>query len=289
MNIERHEFAPRSRAANAFTFMELLVVLITLGLLAAMLLPALAKTGSGTRAFQCLNNLRQIQHGWLMYSADNIDRIAPTTGFSTAGGNSYQVTFLPDARTNPGNPGNQWIYGRIDIPLTSTNINLLKLGLIFPYCPNVALFKCPADQRTEFFLTTGGGPLTVRSISMNGYMNPIDGSTAPLNAAYRIFKKQSELAGIGPANIWVLIEENPYSINDSWFCENPDPAAPQWIDCPATYHNNAGALSFADGHAEIKKWRDQNLLNYKDPNGSRITFQPGTDDLHWLGQRTSIH
>ena len=67
---------------------ELLVVLATLGLMAVMLLPALAKTGPDTLVFQCLNNLRQTQHGWLMYSADNNDRIVPTSGL--AGGQGRQ-------------------------------------------------------------------------------------------------------------------------------------------------------------------------------------------------------
>jgi prepilin-type processing-associated H-X9-DG protein len=123
---------------------------------------------------------------------------------------------------------------------------------------------------------------------MNAYMNPIGGNQAPLNGAYKIFKKQSDLSGIGPSKTWVTIDENPWSINDGWFCVDPDPAATQFIDMPATYHNNAGGLSFADGHAEIKRWRDQGLINYRDPAGARLNAQIAVGDLYWLGQRTSI-
>ena len=280
--------APNQASArrSGFTLIELLVVIAIIAILAAMLLPALGKAKSKAQGIKCMSNLKQLELGWFMYSGDNSDRIVPTTGENSPLG-SMQVTFLPDPKTDAGNIANQWIYGRIDIPLSSINANLLKVGLMFPYVPNVATFKCPADQRTQNF--PGGGPPTVRSMSMNAYMNPIGGMQGPLNTAYRIFKKQGDLATIGPVNTWVLIDENPYSINDGWFCVDASPTAPSWIDYPATYHNNAGGLSFADGHAEIKKWRDQNMIRYNiPPPGNSTPFQPGTDDLHWLGQRTSI-
>src|SRR5258706_339545 len=102
-----------------------------------------------------------------------------------------------------------------------------------------------------------------------------------------MFKKQHEIIVLGTANTWVLIDENPVSINDGWFCVNPSPAASNWFDKPATYHANAGGLSFADGHGEIKVWKDQNLINYTGPPLTVVPAQPGVEDLHWLGLRTS--
>jgi prepilin-type processing-associated H-X9-DG protein len=255
--------------------------------LAILLLPALPKTGPNTPGFQCLNNLRQIQHGWLIYSADNNDRIVPTVGQG-----ALQVSLLPNPYTDPGNPNNQWIYGDVTQP-AATNPDLLRLGLIYPYAPDIGLFKCPADPRTVFGWGVpqpgASNPLTIRSISMNGYMSPIVNSivtsTAPLNQNYRIFRKQSDLAVIGSANCWVMLDENPYSINDGWFAADPSPTASSWIDKPATYHNNSCGLSFADGHCEFHKWRDVNLIAYK---GGNILAQVGVGDLTWLGQRTSI-
>jgi prepilin-type processing-associated H-X9-DG protein len=293
MNSTHYKLISKSKATCAFTFVELLVVIATLGVLVIMLLPALAKTGPNTQAFQCLNNLRQIQDGWLVYSSDNNDRIVPTVGQG-----AIQVSLLPDGSgyTQPGNPENQWIYGDVSKP-TPIDPNLIKLGLIFPYVQNVAAFKCPADVRTVFGwgVTQPPGasnPLTIRSISMNGYMSPIvdkiQTSTAPLNQAYRIFRKQSDLAVMGAANCWVLLDENPYSINDSWFVADPSPTASSWIDKPATYHNNSCGLSFADGHCELHKWRDANLIAYKGGQVGNIQAQAGVGDITWLGQRTSI-
>jgi prepilin-type processing-associated H-X9-DG protein len=281
----------KPEAGDAFTFVELLVVLATLGLLAIMLLPALAKIGPNTQAFQCLNNLRQIQHGWLIYSTDNNDRLVPTVGYG-----NLQVSLLPNPYTDPGNPENQWIYGDMQQSSAAQNVDMLKLGLIFPYAPNVAFFKCPADPRTVYFGKTvppgANNTPTVRSISMNGYMAPIvdkiNPSTAPLNQNYRIFRKQGDIAAMGAANCWVMLDENPWSINDGWFVADPSPTASSWIDKPATYHNNVCGLSFADGHTELHKWSDANLLNFNGPLNTGVPSQAGAGDLYWLGQRTSI-
>jgi len=163
---------------------------------------------------------------------------------------------------------------------------------MYPYAPNVKLFKCPADRRTV------AGIATVRSISQNGYMNPLTGTAAnpmpassppaPLNGAYRLFKKQSDIAALGAANTWVFVDENPVSINDGWFCTDPSATANNWVDKPATYHDRGGGLAFADGHAQVQVWKDANLINYKGPPLTGVTPTPPGDDLHWLGARTSI-
>ena len=91
-----------------------------------------------------MSNLRQLQLGAIMYSGDNSERLLPTVGQGP-----LQVSLLPNPYTDPGNPENQWVYGDMQQPSAAVNTDLLKLGLIFPYAPNIALFKCPADKRTN--------------------------------------------------------------------------------------------------------------------------------------------
>src|SRR6516164_3998655 len=95
---------------HGFTFVELLVVLATLAVLAVMLLPAIAGTKPNSQAFQCLENLRQLTLGWQIYAEDNSGKLAPN-------GNQYEpnppVTSLPDSRILPGAEFYQWCPGNM--------------------------------------------------------------------------------------------------------------------------------------------------------------------------------
>ena len=101
----------------------------------------------------------------------------------------------------------------------------------------------------------------------------------------------------GPVNLWVFIDENPISINDgSFICTPPIPENNyQWIDCPASYHNNAGGLAFADGHAQIRKWTDPTVLHQWAPptiqlgNPGFTRLSPTTPgDLAYLGSVSTV-
>jgi prepilin-type processing-associated H-X9-DG protein len=92
----------------------------------------------------------------------------------------------------------------------------------------------------------------------------------------------------GPSQYWMFIDENPYSINDGWFvCSLNTPTT--WWDIPASYHDKAGGLSFCDGHAEIKTWKDSSVLRLHSAPAPSVYFDLTSDDLGWLRVRTSSH
>jgi prepilin-type N-terminal cleavage/methylation domain-containing protein len=268
-----------SRANRAFTLIELLVVIAIIAILAAMMLPALSKAKQKAQGIQCVSNLKQLGLAWIMYSGDNNEAIC------RSGGQAYDVNFLPNPYTQPGDSHNMWVYGDMVGPGPSTNLDMIKLGLLYPYVNNVGVYKCPADRKIQ----PGGPALTARSMSMNCWLNPIQtwDSTKNRPPTYRVYKKQGDLNLPGSSQVFVFIDENPASINDGWFVA--DPGQPTiWVDKPATYHNNAGGLDFADGHAEIRKWHDGNLISYSGTAGNLSVASPDPGDLAWLTQRATV-
>ena len=263
-------------APTGFTLIELLVVIAIIAILAAMLLPALNKAKAKGQGVACLSNLKQLQLGWHMYADDNI-KIAQVADEGSS------ILSPTDSRIGDPNYAS-WVFGRIDLAPGNTDIRLLQLASLYPYVKAVGVYKCPADHRTDAWAPPNGnssaGTPTIRSMSMSCWMNPI----SPWSTSMRIFRKQSDIVSPAPAKCWVLIDESPWSINDGFFvC---DPSYPtMWVDVPASYHNGAGGISFADGHAEIKKWRDNNMINARYWDVPVDPHWPA--DLAWLEERST--
>ena len=275
---------------KGFTLIELAVVLATLALLAAMLLPALAQTRQNSQVIECLANQRQLAVAWMMYARDNNDKLVPV------GSLAYQpATFaenpLTDSRLQPGGSLAQFCPGNLQSTVMVAGPyynNWIKAGLIYPYIQNIAVYKCPADLfRYPYGASSTFAKYSDRTYSVNCYV----GGMWWWNMNYKLYRKLSDMNRPGPAHTWVFIEESPASIDDCYFALDPDNPN-LWYNSPAVLHGNASVMTYADGHSEAHRWTDGNMINDVNPQvppGYYVPADPHSGDLAWLLSITTVH
>jgi prepilin-type processing-associated H-X9-DG protein len=183
---------------------------------------------------------------------------------------------------------NSWVAGQMSWTANPDNIDINKLrnAALGPYVGrNVGVYKCPAD------IIPAPNGARVRSISMNAFVGN-KGDGGPIASGWAQFLKVSSIRN--PSGIFVFLDEHPDSINDGWFvfCSGANPAERvNWSDLPASYHNGAGGFSFADGHSEIRKWRNGSTIRgiKKSSADFPVPVSPAnqTQDIEWVAERST--
>jgi len=298
---------PRVHSRKAFTVVELLVILGLVFLIVAAWLPALAGSRSKAQGFRCLDNARQIVNAVMMYTHDNHDLLPP---------NPDDGTTLPGYTWCAGNAGiGSGDQFDPDLVIDPTRTLIAKyLGT------NASVFRCTADTRVGKYdggafypnspligkqvpaartismnhavgtidpgFSSGGGHSGIPNLPVNGpWLTGTHGVNNANTGPYRTYGKISQMVMPVPAQLNIMTEESPFSINDGTCATCVSTLNPEWIDYPSTLHNNGCVLSFADAHVELHKWVKSSLY-FTVPVG--ITVVPPNDpDWVWFTQRTS--
>jgi len=300
----------RSRSGLGFTLIELLVVIAIIAILASLLLPALASAKKQAQSTSCMNNGREIMLGWRMYTDDDRDVLPPNDS-------PYLTSYTaasPGVRTTLKN----WVCGTMATGQVPGNQDPTNFAMeidpvgtaLAHYIPNPKIYQCPADN----YMDPGTHAYHVRSISMNSAIGTTWYSTypsvgGPVNGEwldgqsysannYLTYGKLSSFIKPGPANTFVIMDENPYSINDGSLAISAAaaPGATYLVDWPSGNHNQAAGISFVDGHSIIHKWKDKRTYSPKpdglsgDPGGGAGAGDqnPDNQDCFYLAPITSI-
>jgi prepilin-type N-terminal cleavage/methylation domain-containing protein len=240
------------KALRAFTLIELLVVIAIIAILAAMLLPALAKSKAQAQLTYCMNNTKQLLMAWLTYSGDFNEKVAYNLRVGTTPPPYYLI--------GSSDPTGNWCNDNQSAG-TPDSINTALLisqptaypPLLGPYSKSPGIYRCPADKRTY------DGQPCVRSFSMNCFVgtDPLsDNLYSGASAAFTAIHKTTDAKA--PSKMFVFVEESAQTINDGFFCYfgGGNPQGFTLSDLPSLLHNKVTTgFSFADGHAEMHTWK----------------------------------
>jgi hypothetical protein len=257
------------RAFCKLTAADIGALVLVCAFLALLVVPAgLHARGYGRQA-QCLANVQILGRGWVVYAADNDDRIMnghvprdasyANTAYWLSRGYSDNAWWVDP----PHNENGLYTGDPIPCPLEDERLGI-ESGRLFPYVQTAAAYHCPQDQGYLNTMNRSGK----RSYSITGLMNGEDMHSARTNV-------MTAGAIVSPSKKCVFLEnldERGWNMG-SWIM-----IYDYWIDPFAIWHRSQTTLGFADGHGESHSWVEASTFAImRDGRSSPIDWTAGED------------
>jgi prepilin-type N-terminal cleavage/methylation domain-containing protein/prepilin-type processing-associated H-X9-DG protein len=256
---KKSRFGFHENNKKGFTLVELLVVIAIIALLMAILLPALSRARELGKRAVCLVQIRQLQLAWDMYCEEKNDKVPC--------GDVWYSWQMP---ANIGGPQLCWFewphqFPHSMPPSTPTNYtaaypancaetglcrqsdwyHAIYEGLIFPYIKDYKVYRCPVGNKGEFQTYS-----TVHSIWT------WDGSAGPRSIP-KLIKRKSQIKRTSERVVFV---DQGKATRGGSFLPYDRYGGLTYGWTPPARHGMGTTFSYADGHAEYRRWTNPHTL-----------------------------